>query len=200
MTDTPPKKPSGAENDPWYLEDQVSGLIHEVDLEQDRDKRWELLKRLRDRTSALMRNRSAGNSPWIPLGFAVIVSAIFAIVFYLHRPTSYVYSAPDNYFRVVEKVDDYAFVMQRVERGVPQVSGVKHFCKDYQPQFEAGMTLAWFAYDDRGSCQSLASSGRGYVIVRDSAKCPVLPTNCRHTNCADWQHDQIVCDGKPNFN
>ncbi len=84
--------------------------------------------------------------------------------------------------------------MQWVYRGVPRVPVTEHF-KGYDPQFEPGMTLIWFAYDDHGSYISVAPEDRGYVIMRGPDHLPVLAKNCH----PDFVNDRVVCNGKPQF-
>jgi len=188
------KKPCGSVNLD-FLRARVRHLLAkiEADPKPNAKRQWDDYQALRRYVRDM--KRSKGRSWEWPVAFALCCVVIFAVAMSAHRPTAYIYSAPQSYFRIVERIDDYDFVMQRVSDGKAQIPVVLHFCHDYKPLFEAGMTLQWLAYDDRGSCQSIAATDRGYVIVRDFQHMPILAGNCHN----DFQHNRVVCDGKPQF-
>jgi hypothetical protein len=152
---------------------RLHNLLARADAEMNPDKRAAMLNVARE-LSRKLRSRQFGESVWWSIAFAAICIAIFFGIAAKHQPTGYTFSAPDQYIRVLEKLDDFSFVLQRVDKGVPQPAMVMHFCQDYQPLFETGMTLSWLSYDDRGQCISIAPTDRGYVIVRGPDHRPII--------------------------
>jgi hypothetical protein len=109
-----------------------------------------------------------------------------------HWPKSYFYTYPTNYLRVIQRLNDSDFMVQRVEAGLAQETTMMRFCADAKlPWFEGGHTLGWIRYDDHGSCQSIGPEDRGFDILRDANGMPVLPPNCRF----DQVNNHIVCEG-----
>ena len=171
-----PKKPSqsvGSGESTNHIASRLQNLLERADAEINPDKRAAMLNCARE-LSRKLRTKQVGESVWWAIGFAAVCVAIFVGIAAKNEPKGYTFSAPDHYVRVIERIDDHAFVLQRVDNGIPQVKMVYHFCKDYAPLFDAGMTLSWFSYDDRGSCISIAPSDRGYVIERGSDHRPTI--------------------------
>jgi len=146
------------------------------------------------------RKREGGIGSWSAIAFCVFLVVVTTIWIAGKWPKTFIYEYPEYSFRVLGQPDDYTFRMQMVERGVVHQPTVMHFCRDFQPQFEPGHTLTRLAYDDHGSCVSVAPENRGYSLLRDSATCPVVPPNCHHSSpSCDPQTDHVLCNGEPKF-
>lgn len=122
------------------------------------------------------------------LAFVSLLVIVVLLWFRYHQPISYTYAEP---IHVLRKIDDYRFVMQRA--GKPPFT--YHFCPDYTPRLEPGMTLLWLSFEDYGKCISIGPADRGYVIERDINGWPTLPRNCHHVG----PDVPAVCDGVPQF-
>jgi len=175
----------------FYLKPATANQYGKVSALPPTKENWAEYERLRLLAWRLRRN--SGFSWWVPVLFATLAVAIFLLWLILSEPKAYFYVAPQTAWRVLEKISDSEFVMQRVEMGAPQVPEVKHFCSDYSPRFLPGMTLQWFSYEDRGDCISIAQKSLGYVIMRGADHWPLLPPNCHHSATGPR------CIGKPKF-
>jgi len=192
LTNNPPKKQlaSIGFDRRTYLKAAIRNLLVRADHEPNEKIAFEEhLARVRDLANRL--RRDVGFAPWWSVGFASAACVVLLAMLIGSRPKGYVYSAPQDYFRIIEKIDDSRFVMQLVHEGRTQIPVVLHFCQDYTPKFEAGMTLQWFSYEDDGKCQSLAPKNRGYVLVRGADHRPLLAKNCQ----PDFVNDRVVCEG-----
>lgn len=187
----PVEKPA----DKPYLRSRISHLLAQAEAEPDNLERWNIYQRIRELTRGLRTKGQSGRS-WFALCVASVCVICWGLWMHSLRAASYIYSAPEDSFRIIKQINQFDFVMQRVHEGIPQLPAVMHFCHDYQPRFEVGMSLAWLGFDDRGSCQSIGPKDRGYVIERDSNYQPKLAPNCH----ADQALNRVSCAGQPEFN
>jgi hypothetical protein len=65
--------------------------------------------------------------------------------------------------KVLRTLSEYEYSLQESDGTVIMV----RFCTDYEPQFDAGMTLTLLNYQDRGNCWSLLDLHPKYTILRD---------------------------------
>lgn len=188
------KKPPQGAADPNYLKFAIKHYLTKAEQEPaEKERNRILLEHVRPLNRRF--RGIAGRSIWWPISFGCAFAVFLVALLCTHWPKAYVYQAPDNYWRILHQIDDHSFVMQRVYRGTPQIPVVLHF-KGYKPNFEIGMTLSWFAYDDLGDGNiSITPEDRGYVIVRGPDYWPKLASNC-------WQNkatDRVECNGEPKF-
>jgi hypothetical protein len=189
-TQLPPKKPAQSHNyylraRIWYVLCNIDRIIPRKARYEVQDRLWSMWRDLRD---------SKGVSRW-ELACAALFLVGIGIFAMSLRETGYTYSAPETKFRVLEQINSHDFILQRVENGIPQYPTELHFCHDYQPRFEPGMTLVFLSYSDRGSCVSIAPKDKWYVVEKGAHHWPTLPNNCRQ----DLAHNHVVCNGKPQF-
>jgi hypothetical protein len=180
---------------------QLENLIARADREPDQARRWWLYDQPIRHLARTLR-KFAGYCHW-PLTFAGVCASLLVLWIYSLQPKGvYIYSVDDHddpvSWRVLEQKNDFDFVLQKVERGIPQPPSVAYF-RGYRPRFEAGMTLTWFSFIDRGQWWDITPGEYGYRILRDQNLCPIVPANCRHINCADKEHDHVICEGAPKF-
>ncbi len=131
------KKPSGSVS--TYLGSRVLNLLNLADAEPDAEKRAEILETVR-KISGYLRRRD-GESFWWSVGFAACMAVIFGAFLIAKSPKSYIYTSPENSFRVLREVNPYSFIFQRVENGIPKPASLIRFCDDYRPRISAGETL-----------------------------------------------------------
>jgi hypothetical protein len=193
FTDNPKKKPVATVGfvEELYLRKRVEHQISKVSPPPITRDHWPAYEYLRDLAWRL--RRQTGRSVWELACAALFLIGIGIFAMSL-RETGYTYSAPENKFRVLEQINNYDFVLQRVENGLALPPSEFRFCHDYQPLFSPGMTLSWFSYADRGSCQSIKAADKGYVLERHN-HWPTLAPNCHE----DLVNDRVVCVGKPQF-
>jgi len=182
------------------LRAKIQYWLARADRETNQKKRFEFLVTVQN-LSRRLRFKDQGFFDWASVVCAALICACIVVLVWKYWPKTFIYESPDYSFRVLGQPNGYTFTMQMVERGVAHAPTVLHFCSDYQPQFEPGVTLTRLAYDDRGSCVSVAPENRGYSLLRDSATCPIVPPNCHHSSpSCDPQTDHILCNGVPQFN
>ena len=68
--------------------------------------------------------------------------------------------------KVLKTFDDYHYCLKD-DRGTVFTT---HFCEDYEPQFDAGMTLDVLTYDDYGWCWSVRNTHPAYLIHRKNGR------------------------------
>ena len=181
------------------LRAKIQYWLARADKETNPKKRFEFLVTVQN-LSRRLRFKDQGFFDWASVVCAALICVCVGVLIWKYRPKSFIYEWPEYSFRVLSQPDDYTFTLQLVERGMVHPPAVMHFCRDFQPQFEPGVTLTRLAYDDHGSCVSVAPENRGYSLLRDSAACPVVPTNCHHSSPkCDPQTDHILCSGVPKF-
>ena len=137
------------------------------------------------------RKREGGIGSWSAIAFCVFVIVVVTIWITGRTRKTYFYQYPSNYLRIVQNVDPYSFVVQRVENGTPMEETEMHFCRDFQPRFENGHILRWIRFTDIGSCQTVGPEDHGYDILRDANRLPVLAPNCK----PDWAANHVACEG-----
>jgi len=147
----------------------------------------------RAQSIAAARRKMAGQTPWWALGFAVGCASLLVFAVASRWPKTFYYSYPTDYLRVVQRLNDRDFMVQRVDHGKALDVTMMRFCSDYLPWVEGGHTFSWIRYDDHRSCQSIGPEDRGFDVVRDSKGLPVLAPNCHF----DWStpNGHVVCDG-----
>lgn len=183
------KKPAASAAPRIYIRAAIRHYLFKADQLANEKESFAKLEIVRELTRRL--RKEAGFSPWWPLGFAALSGCVLLGMFIAHQPKSYIYAAPDEYVRVLQQINAYDFTLQVVNQGQSLQPTVLHFCHDYQPLFEAGMTLNWLSYEDRGACQSIVAKRNGYHLVRGSDHVPTLAPNCH----PDVVNDRVVCDG-----
>lgn len=198
VTANPSKKPVasvGLSTAKLFLFKGIESKLEQIENAPDPNvkKQWKDYELLRLWTR---RYKQAGESPWWAIGFAIGCASLLIFVVATRWPKSYFYAYPTDYLRIVQKLNESDFMVQRVDHGLAQEQTMMRFCSDYLPWFEAGHTLEWIRYDDHKSCQSVGPEDRGFDILRDANGMPVLPPNCRF----DQVNNHIVCEGgKPRF-
>ena len=135
--------------------------------------------------------RMAGESPWWAISFAIVSASLLVFGVFLALQ-------PEDFYQVTERRDDYNLTIQRVHRGKPSPPWVMSFCSNTPAPFEAGHTLTALdvRYDKDKVCYALDS----FSLLRDKSRCPVVPRNCMHTDCANRLTDHVICYGTPQFN
>src|SRR3954463_2303948 len=99
----------------FYLRAQIRYILSIIDHIVPRKFRYEVQERLRDLVIELRNSKGHGAWEMACAALFLIGIGIFAMSL---RETGYIYSAPHNKFRVIEQVNDYDFVLQRVENGI----------------------------------------------------------------------------------
>lgn len=179
--------------------DAIQRQIEEIDADPEPDlkKKWPKYERL---SSLVRKYKEVGEILWPATVLASSAVVLGALWVHAHWPKTYFYSYPDNYLRIVQNVDPcltdgscgYRFVVQAVVDGAALPETEMHFCaKGIPPRFEAGHTLAWIRYANLGSCQSI----EGFDVVRDSARNPILPDNCKPDYTFAKTVGHINCEG-----
>ena len=112
---------------------------------------------------------------WVPerqyrwVDYVVIIAALVTIGWQLKDLELYL-----NYYEVrnvdiVEKLDDYRFVLRFYDRTGKAQEMPTYFCKDYKPYLVPGCRLSSLRYEDTGECWSVKRMGLGYTYLTDSA-------------------------------
>jgi len=187
LTANPPKKPVASAG--LYLPNRILHLLDKADRETNSKKRLEIAERALELARPL--RKQAGESPWWAISFAIVSASLLVFG---------VFSAlqPEDFYQVTERHDDYNLTIQRVHRGKPSPPWVMSFCSNTPAPFEAGHTSTALdvRYDKDKVCYALDS----FSLLRDKSKCPVVPRNCMHTDCANRLADHVICYGTPQFN
>ncbi len=174
-----------------YLRFRILHLLSKADREPNSEKRYAILERVRDLSLSL--RKQGGFLTWSAAAVAIVVVGFLLAAVVKNWPKSYFYTYPSDYLRVIQRLNDRDFIVQRVENGIPQEQTMMRFCSDYLPWFEGGHILQWIRYNDHGSCQSIGPDNRGFDVVRDSKGVPVISPNCHF----DWStpNGHVVCEG-----
>lgn len=182
------KKPSGSLND--LTRQQVHVLLDRAEQESNEKLRHQLYLRI---SQLLKPTGSDGFGRFSAIGLAYRCSAVLCSALLIG--SIYFALRPSDSYRVLLKRSDTNLTIQQVHRGHALTPAVMFFCEP-QP-FEAGHTLTAFSfgYDPSKLCYSV----KAYSLLRDAATCPIVPVNCRHTDCADPISDRVVCNGSPKF-
>ena len=189
----------------YFLRSRILHWLNRADREVDPKRRFESLEKARD-LSKRLRDFRGFTKWWSAVAFASVCAGLVigAAIYAQSSRKTFFYQYPNNYLRVVRNLDPcqsdgscgYRFVVQAVTHGVAGPETEMHFCRDYQPRFEAGHTLLWIRYTDLGSCQTVGPEDHGYDILRDSNGNPVLPPGCHGP-----VEGHVACEGgKANFN
>lgn len=183
------------------LKGRINRHLARADQECNSERRSRILDKVRELSLELREQTGQqGNSYWWPLCLAITAAIVLALAIAARTRSTYYYHYPENYLRIVENVDPYTFIVQRIEDGHPLEKTEMHFCRDYRPRFEAGHTLAWIRFNDLGSCVSIGPDDRGFGLLREEKKTlvngqwqylPVLAPNCQF----DWPNNHVACKG-----
>lgn len=186
---------------------ELQDLLERSDEAFDKQRRWNILQRARDKMQLLYNirnekggNRQAGSSLW-PLAFAGMIIVAGCIWAASHQEKAYLYCAkctPSTVVRVLDQFNDFDFRLQFVVDGVAQQPSVWHFCHDVKPLIEIGYLLEKFHFADRGACIEIAPFRTAYVITRNEFGWPQLPENCHQTS-SDPVLSRVACRGRPKF-
>lgn len=130
---------------------------------------WRLWRKQKTETRSESQDSKA-RQDWTLFASMRIINPLAAILaFCLGYTVSEVVHDSSRHFltnvRVLDRYDDFHYRIQ-VDYGEPYTI---HFCDDYGPKFESGMTLQFLIYEDRPNCKTVFPKGTGFKVYRNIA-------------------------------
>ncbi len=206
------KKPSMSVVNTGWLRSRINYYLRVIERQSDDKRQQEMGYKLLDYSREYReRRKMAGFYGWPSVVFAGLCVIVLAFAIVSRSKQIYSYHDANHYLRVLQNVEPclpdgtcgYSWVMQAVHDGVADDPVEMHFCRDFQPRWEAGHTLTPITITNHGSCWSVDS----FDVLREDQstfvngqwqRLPVLAPNCGF----DWStpNGHISCEGgRANF-